>query len=124
MAAKNNFEMWTGSFVKISFVLFLLFFCYSWSLKKDMPVKNLSQRQAAGGGADSSPKKRKYSIDGEKKEKDVGGVSYEVYQSEAATFQNIGEFRKAIDSYTKVSVLLMYGMCAEIHVCCSFMDSL
>jgi len=60
-----------------------------------MPVKNSSQRQgtqAASGGAD-----------GEKKEKTVNTVPFEVYQSEAATFQNIGEFRKAINSYTRVS---------------------
>jgi len=61
-----------------------------------MPVKNTSQRhglQGASGGAD-----------GEKKEKTVSTVSFEVYQSEAATFQNIGEFRKAINSYTRVSM--------------------
>jgi len=74
-----------------------------------MPAKNTSQRQgmqAANNAADGSPKKRKFSLtlaDNEKKEKDVG-VSFEVFQSEAATFQGIGEFRKAINSYTRVSV--------------------
>jgi len=74
-----------------------------------MPVKNISQRQgmqAASNGTDSSPKrKRKFSLtaaDDEKKGKEVTG-SFEVYQSEAATFQNIGHFRKAINSYTTVS---------------------
>jgi len=72
-----------------------------------MPVKNTSQRQAANTGPDASPKKkREYSfVDnaGDKKSKE-SSVSFEVYQSEAATFQNIGEFRKAIASYTRVSV--------------------
>jgi len=68
-----------------------------------MPVKNTSQQQASGG-ADASPKKRKYSLsENEKKEKTVT-VSFEVYQSEATTFQGIGEFRKAINSYTRVSL--------------------
>jgi len=68
-----------------------------------MPVKNAPQRQGAQAASDGSPKKRKYSLsDGEKKEK-TATVSFEVYQSEAATFQNIGEFRKAINSYTTVS---------------------
>jgi len=73
-----------------------------------MPAKNTSQRQgihSASSAGDTSPKKRKFSIgDGDKKERDAGGVSFEVYQSEAATFQNIGEFTKAINSYTIVSV--------------------
>jgi len=60
--------------------------------------------QTANSGADASPKKTKLGLmDGEKKEP-VVGVSFEVYQSEAATFQGIGEFRKAINSYTRVSV--------------------
>jgi len=76
-----------------------------------MPVKNTSQRQgmpAANSGPDASPKKRrKFSLtDNDKKDKEVG-VSFEVYQSEAATFQSIGEFRKAINSYTRVSVFLL-----------------
>jgi len=62
-----------------------------------MPVKNTSQRQAAQGTTGGA--------DGEKKEKAVSTVSFEVFQSEAATFQNIGEFRKAINSYTRVSML-------------------
>jgi len=78
-----------------------------------MPVKNTSQRQgtqAASGGPDASPRrKREYSFadnDGDKKGKE-GGVSFEVFQSEAATFQNIGEFQKAISSYTRVSAFLL-----------------
>jgi len=71
-----------------------------------MPAKSTSQRQAANAsGPDASPtKKREFSlVDGDKKKKEVG-VSFEVYQSEAATFLSIGEFRKAITSYTRVSV--------------------
>jgi len=72
-----------------------------------MPAKSTSQRsgQAANGGTDASPKKGNFSRslgDSDKKEKD-SGVSFEVYQSEAATFLNIGEYRKAINSYTRVS---------------------
>jgi len=72
-----------------------------------MPAKSTTQRsgQAANSGADASPKKGNFSRslgDADKKEKE-SGVSFEVYQSEAATFLNIGEFRKAINSYTRVS---------------------
>jgi len=79
-----------------------------------MPVKNTSQRpgtQAANSGADASPRKRKLSLsltEGEKKER-TGGVSFEVYQSEAATFQGIGEYRKAINSYTRVSAISVHS---------------
>jgi len=80
--------------------------CLNFSI--NMPAKNTSQRpgtQTANNGPDS-PRKRKYSLmDGDKKDKGVTGtVSFEVYQSEAATFLSIGEYRKAINSYTTVSV--------------------
>jgi tetratricopeptide (TPR) repeat protein len=64
-----------------------------------MPVKAGTQRQGAQAAAETTPKKRKISqTDSEKK---ATGVSFEVFHSEAATFQGIGEFRKAINSYTR-----------------------
>jgi hypothetical protein len=50
--------------------------------------------------ADAVPKKRRVShADSEKK---TSGVSFEVYHSEAGTFQSIGEYKKAINSYSRV----------------------
>ena len=64
-----------------------------------MPAKAAA---ASNSGADATPKKRKISqADSDKKQ---SGVSFEVYHSEAATFQSTGEFRKAINSYTRVNI--------------------
>jgi hypothetical protein len=61
-----------------------------------MPVKG---GKGGAGAADAVPKKRKVSHDSDKKS---AGVSFEVYHSEAGTFQSIGEFKKAINSYSRV----------------------
>lgn len=62
-----------------------------------MPAKSPAQR--AGSTAPETKKSRKISqADSEKK----GTISFEVYHSEASTFQSIGEHKKAVNSYTKV----------------------
>ena len=45
------------------------------------------------------------SVSSEKKD---AGASFDVYHSEAITFQAIGEYRKSINSYTKVKLYLMF----------------
>jgi len=61
-----------------------------------MPIKSNSPTMSG-----NVPKRRKVSQS--ESEKKSPAVSFEVYHSEAATFQSIGEPKKAIHSYTKVS---------------------
>jgi hypothetical protein len=96
-----------------------------------MPVKAGSKAAPpqTAGGAETTPKKRKISqADSEKK---GVGVSFEVYQSEAATFQGIGEYKKAINSYGRVwcSYLLnnncmLIGSCNQVTHCVNFITGL
>ena len=53
--------------------------------------------------------KRRNSADFSDSDNGQGGVTYEVYNSEAMTFHKNGEFGRAISSYTKVK--------CRIYVC-------
>lgn len=67
------------------------------------PAKTNSRTQAAAQGPGEARKKRRGSVQSDDSDRKAPAISFEVYHSEAVTFQSIGEYRKAINSYTKAS---------------------